>query len=171
MQTIYKAVLYLTIISGVTGCATSLPRADKISDAESAGFFSSNEKNAVVFFTCGARKQSTIFGEIDGKLSACALEINGKPYKQLRGLNLVGRVELAPGTYQMQGVANDPLAVYVPIKIELKGGEPILVQQNLTIKSGPMGGALSSGFVNSLEWTKNDVLNKVAGMQPVNMTD
>jgi hypothetical protein len=75
------------------------------------------------------------------------------------------------GLLQLQAVPNDSLASYIPTQLETKSGEIYLVTQNLLHKVGALGGAMSGGFVHSLEWTKDEVQQKIRLKTPVKIGD
>ena len=170
MRALSLSSMIVTAIA-ITGCS-SLPRAEKLSDAETAKFLNieaAQNGAAIVFFTCGESRVESLFGKTANPLHACALEVNGTPHRQLVGRDLAGRITLPPGTYKMQSVPEDSLTTYIPIQLELRGGDVVLVTQYFSQKVGPLGGALSSGFTQSLAWTKDAVLQKISRKTPHGM--
>jgi len=168
MNKLYKA-LSASCIALLSGCATVGPVAEKVSNAERTAFFSppSSEK-AAVFFVCGTWKTESWLMNSTTDMPGCALEINGMPQKRILK-NQVGRVDVSPGTLNLAPVKEDSLATYVPLKVEVRAGEVVLVTQNLVHRLGALGGALSGGFVHSLEWTKEQANQKASVKEPVRM--
>lgn len=157
----------LVSIFVIAGCATPIPKADKLSASELSTFFerASSEK-ATLYFGCGTWKTESWLAKTTNELPACAFEVNGKPYK-LIPKDGVGRLDVTPGLITLQALPGDSLASYVPLQVDLKPGEMAFVTQNLLHKLGALGGALSGAFVYSLEWTKEGVLERARGKQPV----
>jgi hypothetical protein len=155
----------------MTGCATVGPRAQILNTDETARFFTAApDGKASIFFVCGSWKTESWLMSSNVLLPHCAVQINGKAYKTLIKNN-VGRVDVEPGLLNLLPVEEDPLAVYIPLKISVNAGDSILITQNLKHKLGPLGGALSGSFIHSLDWTNENVLNKIKSRQPVNMVD
>jgi len=148
------------------GCA-NLPKAEKIDANEASNFFdvSKNSNDAVVFFICGSNTTVSLGINVKGSLGACALKVNGVTYKQIIGANSVGRLNLKPGTYDFQAAEEDSLATYIPIKLEVKKGDLLLITQNFSHNVG----LFSRSYIHTLEWTNNKVIDTVKSKQPFKM--
>jgi len=167
-RTLSKA-LGASLLTLLSGCATVGPIAERVGSAERAAFFSTpTPDKAAVFFVCGTWKTESWLMNSTTEMPGCALEVNGMSQKRILR-NQVGRVDVSPGTLNLSPVKEDPLATYIPTKVEARAGEIILVTQNLVQRLGALGGALSGAFVHSLEWTKEQVTQKAFAKEPVKM--
>ena len=159
----------LIISIAISGCASVGPTSEKVSDADIETFFRPpGENTASIFFACGNWKTESWLMKSANALPICALQVNSQAFKKV-WRDQVGRVDLPPGVYKLQGAPTDSLASYIPLQIEVKNQELIFITQNLLQNIGPLGGV--GGFVHSLEWSKQDVMQTVRKLQPVKMAD
>jgi hypothetical protein len=165
------SIAVLMVAGVLGGCASVGPQAEKVSAADTATFFrGATDGRAVIYFRCGTWKTESWLANSTNNLPGCALQVNGNNMKRVPK-DSVGRVEVIPGLLNLQPVPEDSLATYIPMQLEVRAGDVILVTQNLVHKMGLLGGAMSGGFTHSLEWTKDDVTAKVRNSQPVRMSD
>lgn len=164
-----KAALVLAAsLVGLVGCS-SIPYATKMTPDQSAEFFSAGKdtKNGTVYFTCGRQTYSSWLVSTKGELAGCQFAVNSTTYKGLEK-GSIGRLDLKAGTYEISQPAQMQAAI-IPLKLEVRAGEVILVKAHYDIKSGVLGGALNAGHIFTVDYDKEDVLKKVQGMQPVLM--
>ncbi|MBW6499668.1 MAG: hypothetical protein K0B09_14875 [Bacteroidales bacterium] len=166
-----RSLAFFVAISFLAGCASIGPQAEKLSLAETSNFYKEpSQGRAALYFRCGSWKTESWLAKSENTLPFCALQVNGNSLKRVVK-DSVGRVEVAVGVLTLQPVPEESLATYVPLQLEVREGDVVLVTQNLVHKMGPLGGAMSGGFTYSLEWTKDEVMTRVRKSQPVRMSD
>lgn len=164
-----KKVLLLAIATiGLIGCS-SVPLANKMTPDQSTGFFTAGKDSTAgtVYFTCGRLTTSSWLMTTKNELGACQFSVNSIAYKGVEK-GSVGRLDLKSGTYEIKQVIQD-LGTSVPLKLEVRAREIVLVKAHYDMKIGPLGGALSAGHVFTVEYDKDDVLEKIKDKQPVLM--
>lgn len=165
-----KNVLLIAVATiGLIGCS-SVPLATKMTPDQSQGFFSAGKdaKGGTVYFTCGRQTVSTLLMTSQTESPTCQYSVNSTLYKAV-AKGSVGRLDLKTGTYEIRQPAESSLAVIVPLKLEARPGDVALVKANYEVKQGGLGGALSGAHISSVEYDKDEVLEKIKGKQPVLM--
>lgn len=138
---------------------------------QSAGFFTAGKdaKNGSVYFTCGRQTVATLLMSHQGDSPACQYSVNSTVYKGLEK-GAVGRLDLKPGTYQIsQPTQSSSSIMSVPLKLEVRAGEVVLVKAHFDMKTGLLGGGASAVSVFTVDYDKEDVLEKVKDRHPMLM--
>lgn len=164
-----KKTLLLAAVVGLVGCS-SVPTAIKLPPDQVAGFYQTDaaaKTKAVAYFTCGRVTLESWAGRKEYDASSCEYIVNGAAYKSL-DKGTVGRLVVSPGTYQITQTAGTG-ETSVPLNLDLKAGDVVLVKAHFGMKSGAMGGALTANYVRSVDYDKEGVLAQVKGKQPVLM--
>lgn len=165
-----KAILLAVSAVSLVACS-SMPMATKIAPEQSTGFFSAGKdaKTGTVFFVCGRQTVATLLMSHQGDSPACQYSVNSAVYKGLEK-GAVGRLDLKPGTYQIsQPTPSSSSIMSVPLKLELRSGEIVLVKAHFDMKTGLLGGGASAVSVFTVDYDKEDVLEKIKGRQPMLM--
>lgn len=166
-----KAIALAMSAISLVACS-SMPMATKVTPDQSAGFFSTGKdaKAGTVFFMCGRQTVATALMSHQADSPACQYSVNGTSYKGFEK-GAVGRMDLKPGIYEISQADQQPSSstMNVPLKLDLRAGELVLVKAHFDMKTGALGGALSGVRVFTVDYDKQDVLEKVKGKQPVLM--
>jgi hypothetical protein len=163
-----NAILLVVSVIGLVACS-SMPMATKVAPDQATGFFNTSKdaKNGTVFFTCGRQTYSSWLVSTKAELAGCQYSVDSIAYKGLEK-GAVGRLDLKAGTYEIKQV-EQPMATIVPLKLEVRAGEIVLVKAHYDMKAGVLGGALNAGHVFTVDYDKEDVLEKIKSKQPVLM--
>ena len=163
-----KAIALAVSAISLVACS-SMPMATKIAPEQSTGFFSAGKdaKSGTVYFTCGRHTYSSWLVSTKSELGGCQYSVNSVAYKGIEK-GSIGRLDLTAGTYEIKQV-DQPLATIVPLKLEVRAGEVVLVKAHYDMKAGVLGGAINASHVFTVDYDKEDVLEKVKDKQPVLM--
>lgn len=165
-----RAIALAMSAIGLVACS-SMPMATKMAPDQSVGFFSASKdaKAGTVYFTCGRQTVATLLMSHQTESPACQYSVNSTVYKGLEK-GSVGRLDLKPGTYQIsQPTQSSSSIMSVPLKLELRAGEIVLVKAHFDMKTGLLGGGASAVNVFTVDYDKEDVLEKIKGRQPMLM--
>lgn len=163
-----KAIVLAMAAVGLVACS-SMPMATKVAPDQATGFFSPGKDttNGTVYFVCGRHTYSSWLVSTKSELGGCQYSVNSVAYKGIEK-GSIGRLDLKSGTYEIKQV-DQPLATIVPLKLEVRVGEVVLVKAHYDMKAGVLGGAINASHVFTVDYDKEDVLAKVKGKQPVLM--
>ncbi len=165
-----KAIALVMFAISLVACS-SMPMATKVAPDQATGFFSSGKDttNGTVYFVCGRQTVATVLMSHQADSPSCQYSVNGTNYKGLEK-GSVGRLDLKPGTYQIsQPTPSSSSIMSVPLKLELRAGEIVLVKAHFDMKTGLLGGGASAVSVFTVDYDKEDALKKVKSRQPMLM--
>lgn len=164
-----KKILLLTaFIILFAGCSSVPKSAPLTGDAAQQFFNPAVGIKATAYFTCGKWYTKSWLGDSENDSPFCDFLVNSTGYSRIEK-NMVGRIELLPGRYQIKQV-EESMGVSIPTEVELGRGDVILFTANYTHRVGALGGAMTGNHLFTVELLKNDVLAKIRTKMPVAMT-